>query len=151
MIHNIGAWNIRGGHKNCKLDQIKKLISENQLALICLSETKLNLSQSKQASNFINPNWQYITNHSHAEYGRLLILYDPTIFTITPILHDFQFIHTHAFHCPSSTSLYITFIYASNSPSQRETLHNYLPHFTESKAFLKSIFNIALGDMCLEE
>lgn len=60
MIDNIGFWNIRGGHDDAKLYEIKQLISSNNLQLLAIVETKFTLEQSQQASFKINPSWSYI-------------------------------------------------------------------------------------------
>lgn len=129
MMQTIGAWNIRGAHLDIKLDQMKMLIREHNLPLLSISETKLNAMLSCRAARYINPSWKFIDNLSHAPYDRFLVVYNPSIYLLSPIISTNQLIHSSILHIPSSTSFYITFIYASNSVPQRTLL--FIPHFRQ--------------------
>lgn len=132
MQSNIAAWNIRGAHKPMKQDQIKNLIHDHNLSLLSISETKLNPLLSSKASSYINPSWFFVTNHDPAPYGRLMVIYDPSVFILTPIIIHRQFIHAKVHHIPSKMSLYMTFVYASNISNERQSLLDYLPHFRQN-------------------
>lgn len=131
MMQSIAAWNIRGAHQDFKLDQIKQLIQLHNLSLISISETKLNSTLSSRAAHYINPAWNYLDNLTFAPYGRILILYNPSIYSLTHILSTNQLIYTRITHIPTSTPFFCTFIYAENSVAHRQHLFNLLPHFRQ--------------------
>jgi hypothetical protein len=127
MMVNIGVWNIRGGHHVIKLDQCRDLICAHQLSIIAMLETKLNHDLTIKAANYIRPAWNYVHNLDEAEYGRILILYNPLHVHINPILSTPQMIHCHAKSVYDNTSFYITFVYALNSVSGRAKLFDIIP------------------------
>lgn len=49
-----------------------------------------------------------------------MVVHDPLIFTLSPILVSKQFIHYHVIHLPTKTSFYITVVYADNSIASRQ-------------------------------
>lgn len=78
-MQTMAAWNIRGAHLDVKLDQLKNIIHEHNLALLSITETKLNAALSKRAACYINPAWKSIDNLAYAPYGRILVLYNTSI------------------------------------------------------------------------
>ena len=86
MLHNIGAWNIRGSHNLLKLDQVKQLILFHQLSVFAILETKLNLPLTVNAANYINPSWMLKHNLLEASYGRIMFLHNPEQLTLDLIL-----------------------------------------------------------------
>jgi exonuclease III len=127
MQTKIATWNIRGAHSNLKLDQVKKYISDNNLCLIGLLETKLSFPLSQKAVNYINPSWSFHHNHDVAAYGRILVMYNPSEITLSPILMCRQSIHYHILLTQKQTSFYLTIVYADNSNNSRNTFLKTLP------------------------
>lgn len=132
MTQTFAVWNIRGAHLETKLTEVKNIISKYNLSLIALLETKLNLDLSLKAVQYINPLWKSCHNLLEAPYGRILIIYNPNIFILTPILSRKQFIHSHLTHKPTSKSLYLTIVYAENYARSMLSLHNYLPNLAQN-------------------
>ena len=131
MLQKIGFWNIRGAHLEIKLVQAKQIISDNNLGIFGILETKLNFDLTLKAANLINPHWSVHHNLVEAPYGRIMVLSDPTFYTLTPIISHKQFIHFHALHLPTTTSFYLTFIYGENHVAARQDMLNYLPHLRQ--------------------
>jgi hypothetical protein len=132
MNKKIASWNIRGAHSNLKLDQVKCIISEFNICLFGLLETKLNHSLSQKASSYINPQWSFHHNLESASYGRILVIYDSSFLTLTPILSTRQFIHFHVHVSQNQSTFYLTFVYADNSVNSRNALLNALPPLRQS-------------------
>lgn len=70
-------------------------------------------------------------NLSDALYGRIVIIHDPLIFKLSPILSTRQVIHLQSYHLPSSTSFYISIVYVANSSSARKGLLNLISSFRQ--------------------
>lgn len=132
MMLRIGAWNIRGAHQVIKQDQCKQLISTHQLAVLAVLETKLNLAISIKAAEYINPRWKFIHNHNEATYGRILILYNPNLVQLSPILSTPQLIHCHALDINEQSTFYVSFVYAYNSVNARESLLSVIPSLRQN-------------------
>lgn len=134
MIDKLAYWNIRGLHKDVKQLEIKNLVQSMKLNFIAISETKLNLALSIKFASFLNPSWSYMHNLDQAPYGRLLVLWNPIIFHISPLIVHKQFIHSLAIHLPSNQSFHITTIYAENSKDNRQLLLDNLPSLKPSNS-----------------
>lgn len=71
-------------------------------------------------------------NLSEAPYGRILILYNPSLISLNPV-HSFdQLIQCHAHNLHYNTSFYISFIYASNFLMSRLPLLKTIHSLTQS-------------------
>lgn len=97
-----------------KQKEIKNFIDEQNIKMIAILKTKLNASLTQKACKLINPIWSSINNLQEAPYGRILIMWDSTIFTANHISSTSQFIHIHCTHISTATTFYITFVYALN-------------------------------------
>lgn len=125
--HNIASWNVRGGHSISKLLDIRKLIKENNINLIALSETKLDLKGTLQAHRIIMKDWMLDHNLDHAPYGRLLILWNPRIFCLNRLHSTTKLMHYSVLHIPTQTNFNATFVYAFNNAVSRQSLLFSLP------------------------
>jgi hypothetical protein len=132
MMSTIGAWNIRGGHNIIKLDQCKHLIASNNLSILAVLETKLNLPLTLKAAEYINKEWKLIHNLSNSPFGRIMILFNPLHIYLTSLLSTDQMIHCHARDINDNSSYYITFVYAANSANARKTLHAVIPSLRQN-------------------
>jgi len=130
-MQNIATWNILGAHHVSKWIQIKEIIAEHKLQLVAILETKLDLHSTMKAAKFIKSKWTLNHNLLESPYGRIMILSNLTSFMLNPILSHKQFIHLHAFHIPSATSMYFTIIYVESHVIARQNLHDYLPHLAQ--------------------
>lgn len=119
MNNNIAYWNIRGGHLSSKQSEVKKLIKEQKIQLIAISETKLNKTKADLACKNIAPDWSYEENLQSAPYGRILVLWNSDVFKMTKLQEDDKIIHFSAISLPSNTSFLISFVYAKNNLDRR--------------------------------
>lgn len=103
FAHNIAVWNIRGGHSTSKLLEIRNLVKENNIQLIGICETKLNLEETLAANDTIMYNWSIDHNIEHAPYGRLFVMWNPRTFTLNKLASSVQYLHYNVLHKPTST------------------------------------------------
>jgi hypothetical protein len=132
MYDKIGFWNVRGANSIDKQLEISNLISTHNIQLMAISETKLNHNTTQHAHSIIRHNWSSIHNLSQAPFGRLLILWNPLIYSLSPITVHRQFIHSEILHIPSSTSFILTTVYAVNNATQRQIFLDILPSLQQS-------------------
>lgn len=127
MIDRIASWNVRGAHIKTKQQEIKRLIEEHSIGILAVLETKLDIDQTQHLAQYINPNWNYADNLQQSPYGRIFLIWNPTRFHINILLCDSQLIHTHITHPHSNIAFLCTFIYAYNSQSERQKMHDIIP------------------------
>ena len=72
----IAAWNIRGLNDKCKQTEIRKVIFDNQLALLCIVETKVRRSNIDKVRRNCMPNWGLLHNTPGSGVGRVWIIWD---------------------------------------------------------------------------
>jgi len=66
-------------------------------------------------------------NLARALFGRLLVLWNPSIFSIIPLMVHKQFIHSFTTHLPSNQSFQLTSIYAENNKDHRQLILDIIP------------------------
>lgn len=117
-----GAWNIRGLNGPLKQNQVRKWISENRLSFVGLVETKVSLNNLDATMKPCLPShWNFIHNISHGVTARIVVAWDTSCFTITPILVDAQCI-TCKVQPQSQICFYISVVYGFNRASDRRSL-----------------------------
>lgn len=74
------TWNIRGLNDPNKQSEIKSLIRKKNLSMVNLIETKVSGNNIDQVRRRISASWSLASNINEAPYGRILSLWDPSIF-----------------------------------------------------------------------
>src|SRR6516165_6237377 len=82
-----GSWNIRGLNGYSKQRAVKSWISDCSLSLIGLLETKVALGHLDSVVSKICPSWHYISNASNSVACRVLVCWDPVVFSITSLIY----------------------------------------------------------------
>jgi hypothetical protein len=126
-MNNIAFWNIRGANSPSKQIEIRNLLKDRDIHLMCISETKLDIQSTIKASCMIAPSWLYDHNFLESNYGRLLTLWNPSIFKLSRISASDQFIHYQCIHLPTNLNFHLTSVYAHNSLSLRQVFLDNLP------------------------
>lgn len=134
--HNIAMWNIRGGHSPFKQLEIKNLIRQYSIQLIGICETKLNYEHTIAAQSIIMRNWVFDHNLEHASYGRILVLWNPKIFTLHKIASSDQYIHYSATNLHTSDCFCINYVYAQNNIYTRQNFLHTLPKISPNVPWL---------------
>lgn len=132
MTHNFAIWNIRGAHSSNKLEQVKYLINHHNVSFFAILKTKLNEPLPVKAARYINPSWNLYHNLDQASYGRIMIIHDLLVMSLSSVLSTDQVMHLHAKLKNSSTSFYISIVYAHNSVNSIQTFLNLLPAFRQN-------------------
>lgn len=132
FMDSIASWNIRGAHLSLKQQEIKHLIASYKLNMVGILETKLDSNLTSKAVSFINPNWLSSDNLPSLPYGRILVIWNPTVFHAAPLSSSAQFIHLNVTHLTTNQNFHITFVYAFNSKVPRAELLSHLPNLNPS-------------------
>ena len=72
----LATWNIRGLNAGCKHTDVKKLIFEEQLDLLCIVETKVRWRNVDRVKRLCIPNWELIHNTTANSVGRVWITWN---------------------------------------------------------------------------
>lgn len=123
---------MRGCHNDTKLDQCKILIAEHKLSFLGLLETKLNQSLTQRASKYINPAWKNLHNLVEAPYGRILLLYNPSVIQLSVIHATTQMMHCSALLMEEQLTFNITVVYAANNTNVRKTMLDEIPNLRQN-------------------
>ncbi|XP_077228466.1 uncharacterized protein LOC143861423 [Tasmannia lanceolata] len=138
----MGAWNVRGLCSETKRGEIKRFIQENNLSLICLTETKAKKDGLQQITSAICENWESQTNYDFCVKGRIWVLWDPKVVQFQVLYKTSQIIHGECHAILAGQSITISAIYASNDAIERR-------HLWSSLVGISSAIQqpwIALGD-----
>src|SRR6516165_6265357 len=138
-----GSWNIRGLNGYSKQRAVKSWISDCSLSLIGLLETKVALGHLDSVVSKICPSWHYISNASNSVACRVLVCWDPTVFSITSTHMSSQDITCQVTRLADGIPFGITFVYESNDPGCRRLLWDFLG--SQARVF-SSLPWVVLGD-----
>ncbi|KAH7850805.1 hypothetical protein Vadar_003220 [Vaccinium darrowii] len=131
-----------GLNKSC--GKVRKWIYENRLSFVGLVETKVSLNNLDATMKLCLPShWNFIHNIGHGVVARIVVAWDTSCFTITPVLVDAQCIACKVQQPQSPTCFYISVVYGFNWASDRRSL------WSELRTLYGSIGNDAwlmLGD-----
>ena len=139
----IGAWNIRGVSRPFKQKELRVWIHKNQVALVGVLETRVRAENSSQIISSILPYWQSVTNYSQHPNGRIWLIWDPSIFQVSPLLITDQLIHMEVILMQKQIRFALTFCYGLNCYIQRRNLWQSL---CDIALGLDSIPWLAMGD-----
>lgn len=128
MMHNICFWNIRGLNLPSKQSEVKFFIHSKNIQLMCLSETKLDLSLTSKAMSFISPRLEFDHNLADVAFGRLLTLWNPQFYCLTKLSSSDQYIHFKCVYLPSNFVFFLTSVYSHNASSLRLAFLNNICH-----------------------
>ncbi|XP_059310476.1 uncharacterized protein LOC132061833 [Lycium ferocissimum] len=87
-----------------------------------LVETRIKEEKATGICARIASTWSLIHNYNYAPNGRVWLIWDDTVFKVTPLVSDAQFIHCQVSNRRSGDSCLMTVIYAFNTIEQRKSL-----------------------------
>ena len=80
---NLACWNIRGLNATPKQLEVKKMILDHKLSLVCLIETRVSMIHKPLVVNSVFTDWEMLDNYNSHDLGRIWIGWDPRILNIT--------------------------------------------------------------------
>ena len=89
----IGFWNVRGMKSHTKQFEINRMLSQNNVVLFGLLETRIK-SRNMQNNIFtLEGKWSVVTNYNQHCGGRIWLVWDPKFFELNDIQTFWQGIH----------------------------------------------------------
>ncbi|XP_074278320.1 uncharacterized protein LOC141601913 [Silene latifolia] len=121
-MDNIGFWNIRGLNKLHKQSEIKRFLSQNNVGLFGLLETKVKSSNWLKVKKNVCDSWSICTNNSHHKGGRIWLIWQPNQYVVDVRYITDQLIHSKVFDKFRNISFFFTMVYGFNKDREREPL-----------------------------
>ncbi|KAK9740137.1 hypothetical protein RND81_03G014300 [Saponaria officinalis] len=90
-----------------------------KVELFGLLETKIRSRGVSRLLDVLGNNWSYCTNHVSHDAGRVWVLWNPNLFTVSAIESDAQGIHLKVMLRPGAKQFWLSMIYGFNSAVQR--------------------------------
>ena len=127
------SWNVRGCNNIAKVREINFRLSDLQVAVAILVETRVKEGKSMSIRKKLGQRWCYLDNYTHHPNGRIWILWDPTQVDIRLVTGNAQFrlvtgnaqfLHCELFDKSGVRMIWLTAIYALNHLEDRRLLWN---------------------------
>ncbi|KAF9598855.1 hypothetical protein IFM89_031975 [Coptis chinensis] len=96
---SIACWNTRGLNDINKAKEVHKAISENNLCIVALLETKVRQDNFSFFSQIACPSWEYLNNYDSHFSGRICLAWDPKRARILKLFESEQILHVKAHGC----------------------------------------------------
>lgn len=138
------AWNMRGFNMPRKQKVVRNWIQVVKPYFGCLLETRVQEGNFSSVLSYALPGWSSMTNYDHHRLGRIWACWSNEV-VITPILKSSQQITCSVSIQNKGINMVCSFIYASNSPTERRLLWIDLCH-VQSTLLIPSTPWIVIGD-----
>lgn len=140
----LGSWNTWGINSPRKCKAVRDWIHNNHLQIVGLIEPKVSLNNLPVVVKTLNlPGWDFVSNATSDESGRILIGWNATNFSLSSIHCTSQWITCDVCNYSTTETMRITFVYGRNTPAERRPLWDYIS--SHSLAFSHTPW-ILLGD-----
>ncbi|XP_057532900.1 uncharacterized protein LOC130810791 [Amaranthus tricolor] len=126
MPFEISIWNVRGLNDLDKRRKVKEFISYHKIQLFSLLETRVKRANLGNIYLSLCPDWNLISNHAHHYNGRIIVAWNPHVFTIDVLGMTDQLIHTEILVNATNMKFLCTFVYGHNDVQKRNCLWNFL-------------------------
>lgn len=87
------TWNIRGLNDPSKVTEVKKLVSNYNIKLIAILETRVRRRKFQDISRKFGRHWDWVHNYEHSEKGRIWLGWQPGVVKVRVISCHEQVIH----------------------------------------------------------
>ncbi|XP_062116903.1 uncharacterized protein LOC133830841 [Humulus lupulus] len=121
-MDRILVWNVRGINSQLKHREIRQLVYSKKVGLVSLLETKVKNKSMGDLYMSLFPGWCFTNNNPWLDKGRIIIAWNPSIFSLDIRKCTSQLIHCIAQTCQNSKEFHITFVYGFNEVRGREAL-----------------------------
>ena len=124
-MNNILAWNVRGLNKAKKQEEVARFISNHNISLFGLLETKVKRNNLGRLYQNICPGWCFTHNLDWHKGGRIIIAWKGEDIKVDIKRYHSQYIHLEVF--PSFDKKFMcTFVYSATNKHIRQDLLNHL-------------------------
>ncbi|XP_062079870.1 uncharacterized protein LOC133784591 [Humulus lupulus] len=123
-MDRIMSWNVRGINNRHKQEEVKQMIFSMKVGLVGLLETKI--QTQNLGSVFVNMfrGWCLSTNNAWHKGGRIMISWNPGVFTVNILQCTSQLMHLEVTTMAGKECFLVTFVYALNEEQGRISLWN---------------------------
>lgn len=121
-MDRVESWNVRGVNSINKQAEVKQFLQPQNVKLMELLETKIKASSLGALYLNLCPGWCITTNNTHYKGGRIVVIWQPTAYTVSIIMSTNQLIQCKVTAVNKREELWCTFVYAFNDKKDRETL-----------------------------
>lgn len=120
MNIKIATWNVRGLTNTSKQDEVKLLISENNLNMCAIIETRLIKKMVKPVCENIFGNWSWATNSTECNKGcRIAVGWESEFVEATLLSSIGQVMHFEVKIFNDKRKFFVSFIYGDNDAKDR--------------------------------
>nr|XP_009600461.1 uncharacterized protein LOC104095915 [Nicotiana tomentosiformis] len=123
---NCLAWNVRGLNAPNKQREVKLLCYKERTGLIGLLETKLKQDKVQKIIEKQFSGWRYTTNLNYHYNGRIVVVWRPHFYRVTPLSMNAQVLSFEVYYIPLQVTFGVSFVYAFNTKEERRGLWEYL-------------------------
>ncbi|XP_060217139.1 uncharacterized protein LOC132644565 [Lycium barbarum] len=110
QMDKIGFWNNRGMNRQDKQRKISLFMYNNKVGLFGLLETKIQRSKASIVALNLCKDWSFSTNLAHHPSGRILLLWNPLLFTVGILRMSGQLVHCDVEHRGTKHKFVLTMI-----------------------------------------
>lgn len=126
------VWNVRGLNSPQKQKDIRSLLLEWKVGLVCLVETKIKPSNFDKVYQCLFQGWCISSNFNYVKGGRILVAWLQNHFEVNVKRVHPQFIHMDVLHCALRRRFQFTVLYAENEANGRKELWDNLKRVADT-------------------
>ncbi|KAK3193257.1 hypothetical protein Dsin_024567 [Dipteronia sinensis] len=116
------ARKLRGLNSTPKQSEVRKLLLDYNISLVCLIKTRVRINKKTLVANSVFKDWDMIDNCNSHSPGRIWVGWDPRILNFTKISETNHIIHCNACILDTNDQFRISFVYGSNDDRLRKAL-----------------------------
>ena len=123
LMYSIASWNIRGMNQSPKQNEVRQVISENQLSIFAILESHVSQSRLQELCIKVFKGWDWTSNGSFCSSGTRIVLgWNVDVVDLNVVAMTDQVIHTFIRFKEDKKGLFCSFVYAHNRYTRRKTL-----------------------------
>ncbi|GKB44590.1 RNA-directed DNA polymerase, eukaryota, reverse transcriptase zinc-binding domain protein [Tanacetum coccineum] len=124
---NVASWNIRGLNFTPKQNEVRQVISGNNLSVFAILESHVVKSKLMKMCSLVFRHWDWTSNGAWCSKGTRIILgWNHNEVDVTIINQNDQAVHSRLWLKKEKKEIFCTFVYAHNKYNQRRDLWNAL-------------------------
>jgi hypothetical protein len=117
---------VRGLNLPSKQQEVRRLVQEKKVHLVCLIETRVKEAKAVDIVSALFPSWQYSFNYDKHYLGRVWVCWDSSIFDISVMEKTDQSISCCIHSIKEKLDWFHTFVYGANKSIERRPLWQHL-------------------------